>query len=161
MAMNWSTERPPENTIGAQLLKTLVDHSVDDISYEQMSRIARRLGRMSTQDRGATKRVAGVLLDELGPEKALNYIEKTFAAGRIKANDYYALRGFIVLPLPRKEVTALPAPWAGAGSQQLIQGQKRLQEDLGKIRDLGLTALEKPASDLNKDIQALRRVWGL
>ena len=151
-------ERVAEHNVGTQLLKTLVSHTIDDISYGQMSRIAARLNNMSRQDRGAPKRVAGVLFEELGAEKAIQYVEKAFANGLIQANEYYALRGHLTFPMSREQI---PIPWAGVGSQQLIAGQKKLQQDLGKVRDLGVKALEKPMEDLNKDITRLRRSWGI
>lgn len=148
----------PEQNIGTQILKTLVEYTIDDITYEQMSRIVRRLNRMSRQDRGAPKRVAEVLYEELGADKSLQYVEKAFANGMIKANEYYQLRTFLVFPKPR-EVTVPPA--AAVASRQLLEGQKRLQQDLGKIRDLGLKSLEKPMEALNKDITRLRKSWGI
>ena len=151
-------ERSPEQNIGTQLLKTLVEHTIDDITYEQMSRIVHRLNRMSREDRGAPKRVAEVLYDELGVNKALQYVEKSFANGMIKRRDYDQIRTFLVFPKPRA-VTVQPL--AGMGSRQLLEGQKRLQQDLGKIRELGLKSLEKPIENLNKDIEKLRRAWGM
>jgi len=148
----------PDQSMGTQILKALVEHTIDDISYEQMSRIVHRLNRMSKQDRGAPKRVAEVLYAELGVNKALEYVEKSFANGLIKRSDYDQLRTFLVFPKPRA-VTVQPL--AGMGSRQLLEGQKRLQQDLGKIRELGLKSLEKPIENLNKDIERLRRAWGV
>jgi len=135
-----------------------VSHTIDDISYEQMSRIVRRLNRMSREDRGASKRVAEVLLDELGANKALVYVEKAFANGAIQSREYYALRGFIVLPKPR-EVTV--APTAGIASQQLIEGEKKLQQQFGQLTEAGKEALGTPFRMLDKDVKRLRRAWGL
>jgi len=148
----------PEQNIGTQILKTLVEHTINDITYEQMSRIVRRLQRMSREDRNAPQRVAEVLYEELGADKSLQYVEKAFANGMITATEYSKLRAILIFPKPRA-VTVPPA--AGIASQQLLAGQKRLQQDLGKIRDLGLKSLEKPMENLNKDIQRLRRAWGL
>lgn len=69
-------EAPPEDTVGARILKTLVTRTINDITYEQMNRVARRLSRMPTRERGVPKRVADVLADEIGPQKALQYIDK-------------------------------------------------------------------------------------
>ncbi len=151
-------ERPPEQTLGVQFIKALTEHTINDITLDQMNRIVRRLNRMSQSDRDAPKRVAEVLYDELGADKALQYIERAFANGTIPATKYYALRGFIVFPKPR-EVTVRPA--AGIGSQQLIAGQKRIQQDLAKVRELGIEAVETPMRNLNKDIARLRRSWGI
>lgn len=152
------TERPAEQNIGTQLLKTLVEHTINDITYEQMNRIVRRLQRMSQSDRNAPQRVAEVLYEELGADKSLQYVEKAFANGMIKATEYYKLRAVLIFTKPR-EVTVPPA--AGIASQQLLAGQKRLQQDLGKIRDLGLKSLAKPMEALNKDVERLRRAWGI
>lgn len=149
---------PPEVDVGTQILKTLVEHTIDDITYEQMSRIVHRLNRMPRRERGVPKRVAEVLYEELGPEKSIQYVEKAFANGMIQANEYYALRGFLTFPMKRTEI---PVPWAGRGSQELLAGQKKLQQDLGKIRDLGVKSLEKPMEALNKDVERLRKAWGL
>lgn len=150
--------RPPEETVGAHILKTLVGHTIDDITYEQMSRIAHRLNRMSREDRNAPIRVGQVIADELGEQKALQYIEKALANGSIKRKDYEAMRAAILLRMPRSEI---PAPWAGAAAQELLAGQKVLQKDLAKLRSLGLSSLEKAGSQLNKDVERLRRSWGL
>ncbi len=156
-----SPERPAEQTIGTQLLKTLVEHTIDDITYDQMNKIVYRLSRMSVSERHAPRRLADVLLEELGAEKSVKYIEKAFAMGSISASDYYALRGFITLPLPRAEIARLPRPSAGIGSQQLIEGQKKLQQEFGKLSEAGKEALQAPFEALNKDVQRLRRAWGL
>ncbi len=129
-----------------------------DIPSEIMNRIVGRLNRMSREDRNAPDRVALVLYEELGPEKTIQYVEKAFANGLIRADVYYKLRALVTFPMKRAEI---PPPWAGLGSQQLIKGQKVMQQDLGKLRQLGKTALEKPITDLNKDVKRIRRAWGL
>jgi hypothetical protein len=156
--MVYQAERPPEQTVGAEIVKTLVGHTIDDITYEQMSRIAHRLNRMSREDRNVPVRVGEVIADELGDQKALQYIEKALANGSIKRRDYEAMRAAIILRMPRTEI---PAPWAGSAAQQLLEGQKLLQKDLGKLRQLGLSSLEKAGSKLNQDVERIRRSWGL
>lgn len=151
-------ERPPEQTLGVQIIKTLTEHTIDDITMDQMNRIVRALSRMSRDDRDAPIRVGQVIADELGEEKALSYIEKALANGLIKRDDYEKMRSAIILRMPR---TQIPAPWAGAGAQALVEGQKKIQQDLGRIRQLGLTSLEKASSTLNKDIEKIKRAWGV
>lgn len=147
-----------EENIGTSILKTLVEYTIDDISYEQMSRIVHRLNRMPRSDRNIPKRVADVLYEELGAAKSLQYVEKAFANGLIKAQEYWELRASLLLPKPREE---LPPPLAGTLSRQLIEGQRRLQQDFNKLNEAGKQALATPLQTLNKDIAKLRRVWGL
>jgi hypothetical protein len=151
-------ERAPENTVGSNILKALVEHTINDITMDEMNRIVRRLNRMSRSDRDAPVRVGQVIADELGEQKALKYIENALANGLIKRDDYEKMRAAILLRMPRTEI---PAPWAGAGAQQLLEGQKKIQQDLGRIRQLGLSSLEKASSNLNKDIERIKRAWGL
>ena len=97
-------EAPPEDTVGTRILKTLVTGSINDITYEQMNRIVRRLSRMPVRERGIPMRVADVLADELGPQKALQYLDKALAAGQMKAREYDEMRAALLLPMPRKEI---------------------------------------------------------
>ncbi len=153
-----SRERTPDQSVGTQMLKGMIEHSIDDITYDQMNRVIRRLRDMAQSDRNSPVRVGQVIADELGEEKALEYVEKALANGLIKRKDYDPMRAAIILRMPREKI---PTPWAGAGSQQLLAGQKKLQEDLGKIRELGLSSLQKPVEKLNKDIQKIKKAWGL
>ncbi len=148
----------PEQNIGTSILKTMTEHTIDDITSDQMNRVIRRLRDMAQSDRNSPVRVGQVIADELGEEKALEYVEKALANGLIKRKDYDPMRAAIILRMPREKI---PTPWAGAGSQQLLAGQKKLQEDLGKIRELGLSSLQKPVEKLNKDIQKIKKAWGL
>lgn len=150
--------RPADDSVAAGMIKGLVSHTINDVSYEEMNRIVRRLSRMTGTDRHAPQRVGAVLADELGEAKALQYVEKALANGLIKSSDYEPLRAAIILSLKRTEI---PAPWAGAGARELIAGQRALQQDLGKIRQVGNRTLEKSADALNRDIEKLRRAWGL
>jgi hypothetical protein len=149
---------PPEQNIGTQILKALVGHTIDDITYEQMNRIVRRLNRMPESDRNSPVRVGQVIADELGEAKALQYVEKALANGMIKQKEYEALRAAIILRMPREKV---PEPWAGAAASQLVAGQRKLQQDLGRLSELGLSSMEKPIRALNKDIERMKRAWGV
>jgi hypothetical protein len=147
-----------QQSIGTSILKTLVEHTIDDITYEQMNRIVRRLSRMPESDRHSPVRVGQVIADELGEEKALQYVEKALANGMIKRSEYEPLRAAIILRMPREKI---PRPWAAAGASELLAGQRKLQQDLAKVRELGVKSLQKPMETLNKDIERMRRAWGL
>jgi hypothetical protein len=149
---------PSEVDLSTKLYKALVEHTIDDISYEQMSRIAHKLSRIGMSDRNSPIRVGQVLADELGEAKALSYVDKALANGMIKFADYEKIRAAILLRMKREEI---PQAQAVLGMRELTEGQKKLQQDLNRVRQLGLTALEKPMSDLNKDIQRIRRAWGV
>jgi hypothetical protein len=155
---DFGASRPPEKDVATDLYKTLVEHTIDDISYEQMSRIAHRLSRIGQSDRNSPVRVGQVLADELGEEKALSYVDKAVENGMIKFADYEKIRAAILLRMKR---TSIPQARAALGINELRQGQKRLQQDLNKVRQLGIKSLEKPMTDLNKDIQRIRRSWGV
>ncbi len=156
--MLFSVRRPPEQSAGTALLKALVEHTIDDITMDQMNRIVHRLSRMSQADRNVPVRVGQVIADELGEKKALQYVEKALANGLIKRSQYEPLRAAIILRMPREQI---PAPWAGAATSQLIEGQKKIQQDLAKLRNLGIDTLTGPAKALNKDIERMRRAWGM
>lgn len=156
--VDYSETRPPDTSLGIQILKTLVEHTIDDVTRDQMNTIVRRLSRMSRSDINSPVRVGQVLSDELGEAKALSYIDKALANGMIKFADYEKIRAAILLRMKRTEI---PQARAVLGMRELTEGQKRIQEDLGKIRDLGMKTLEKPFSDLNKDIERIRRAWGV
>lgn len=151
-------EKPPDDSLAAGFIKALANHTINDISYEQMSRIAHRLAGMPARDRAAPRRVADVLINELGPEKALSYVEKAFQAGNITQKAYFEMRTYLILPMPRQEI---PQPLGGIASMQLLSGQKRLQQDFGQLNNMGKELLRKPFDDVNKDIQRIRRAWGV
>ena len=154
------TEEEPlaEETIGAQMLKGLITRSINDISYAQMNRIVRALQRMSRGERDAPRRVADVLSRELGPQKALEYIDKALAGGLIKRQDYEVMRAALLLPLPRQEI---PAPTVARAAADLLETQTRLREEMGRLRRAGSQALEKPFRDLDEDVKRIRKAWGL
>ena len=151
-------EAPPDDTLGTRVLKTLVTRTINDITYEQMSRIVRRLGRMPTRERGIPKRVADVLADELGPQKALVYIDKALAAGQIMAREYDEMRAALLLPMPRAEI---PFPVIRKMAAELVQGQQRLKEDFNKLTGQGQVAFRKPFEKVDEDVKRLKRAWGL
>jgi len=151
-------ETEGENTVGARVIKTLATKTINDITYEQMSRIVRRLGRMSKTDRGIPKRVADVLADEIGPQKALQYIDKALAAGQIMAKEYDEMRAALLLPMPRAEI---PAPTIRRMAADLAQGQERLRQDFRKLTGQGQAAFRKPFEAVDKDVKKMRKALGL
>jgi len=152
-----SDEPPPEDTIASQMLKGLVTGSINDITYEQMNRIVRALQRMSRGERDAPKLVAAVLTEELGPQKALGYLDKSLAAGLIKKRDYEAMRAALILPLPREEI---PRPAVAKAAAELVETQTRMRGEVRRLRRTGSQALERPFRALDEDVKRLRRAWG-
>ncbi|KKM67009.1 hypothetical protein LCGC14_1475490 [marine sediment metagenome] len=151
-------ERPPEDTVGARMLKTLVTKTINDITMEQMNRIVRRLSRMPTRERGVPKRVADVLADELGEQKALVYLDKSLAAGHLKAREYDEMRSALLLPLPRKEI---PDPTVRRMAAELVQGQVRLREDFRRLTGAGQQTFQKPFKAVDEDVKRMRKALGL
>lgn len=172
-------EAPPDESLAAGFIKALANHTINDISFETMSRISHRLAAMMPADRKAPKRVADVLVQELGkaemakltPEqqktadqnilgaqKALSYVEKAYANGNIKQKDYFEMRAYLVMPMPRE---VIPPTLAGINTQQLIHGQKSIQQTFGVLNAAGKELLRKPFEDVNSDIQRMKRAWGI
>ena len=151
-------EVPPDDTLGTRVLKTLVTRTINDITHEQMSRIVRRLGRMPQRERGIPKRVADVLADELGPQKALQYVDKALAAGQIKVQEYDEMRAALLLPMPRKEI---PAPTIRRMTAELVQGQEKLREDFRRLTGAGQQAFQKPFKAVDEDVKRMRKALGL
>ena len=161
LGLRWpgtSEESEGEGTVGATMLKLLVTKTINDISYEQMSRIVHRLRDMSREDRNVPPRVAQVLHEELGFEKALKYIEKGLASGAISARDYYQMRGAITLLAPKRK---LPEPWAGAGSRELLAKQKELRKGYRGLPPAAREAIKGPFGKVDAEIEKLRKAWGL
>jgi len=132
--------------------------TIDDITYEQMSRIARRIHRLSGPERNVPKRVADILAEELSPQKALQYVDKAFAAGMIKAREYEQMRAALILPMPRKEI---PPPLVPRMASELLEGQRRLREDFRKLSGTSQQALRKPFQVLDEDVKRIRKAWRL
>jgi len=147
---------PPEPVLGNQLLKTLITRTINDITHEQMSRIVSRLGRMPVRERGVPKRVADVLADELGPQKALQYLDKALEAGQIKIGDYDEMRSALILPMPRADI---PYPTVRRMAADLVRGQQGLKSTFNQLSVTGQKALRKPVEDLNADVKRLRKAW--
>ncbi|MCJ7663298.1 MAG: hypothetical protein MUO24_03555 [Desulfobacterales bacterium] len=147
-----------EGSIGGNLAIALREHTINDITQEQMNRIVRRLRDIPLADRMVPQRVGMVLRDELGEQKALEYADKAIANGLVKARDYEALRAGILLTVPEKE---RPINVLGPAARELVHQQHKLQQDIGRIRAMGDKSLEKAANNLNKDVEKLRRSWGL
>ena len=151
-------EVPPDNTLASWMIKALVSKTINDITYEQMSRIVRRLGRMSKIDRGVPKRVADVLADELGSHKALQYLDKALAAGQVKAREYDEMRAALLLPMPRQEI---PAPTIRRMAADLVGGQEKLRGDFRKLTGAGQQAFRKPFEAVDQDVKRMRKAIGL
>jgi len=122
-----------------------------------MSRIARRIHRLTGPERAAPKRVADILAEELGPQKALQYVDKALAAGMIKAREYEQ-RAALILPMPRKEI---PPPLVPRMAAELLEGQRRVREDFRKLSGTSQQALRKPFQVLDEDVKRIRKAWGL
>ena len=152
------SERPPEDTVGASIIKTLVSGTINDITMDQMNRIVRRLSRMARSERGVPKRVADVLADEIGTQKALVYIDKALAAGQLKAREYDEMRAALLLPMPRKEV---PDPAIRRMVNELMQGQDRVRENFRRLTGSGQQAFQKPFKAVDEDVKRIRKAWGL
>ena len=151
-------EAPPDDSLATRVLKTLVNRTINDITYDQMNRIVRRLSRMPERERGIPRRVADVLSDELGAQKALVYIDKALAAGQIKVREYDEMRAALLLPLPRREI---PAPVIRKMAAEVVQGQERLREDFRKLTGMGQDAFRKPFKKVDEDVQRIKKAWGL
>jgi len=151
-------EKAAGETLSAKMLKALVGRTINDISYEEMNRIIRRIQRMPQRERDAPKRVADVLAEEIGEKKALTYVDKALAAGMITARDYEQMRAALIFPIPRAEV---PAPTVARGAAELIETQRRVREDFKRLSGASQEALRKPLEALDKDVKRLRKAWGL
>jgi len=144
--------------IGERLITTLLTKTINDITVDQMNRIVRRLSRMPRAERGIPKRVADVIADELGPQKALQYVDKALAAGQISAREYDEMRAALLLPMPRAEI---PAPTIRRMAGELLQTQQRMREDFKKLTGQGQQAFRKPLQAIDEDVKRIRKAWGL
>ena len=147
-----------DQELAADMIEALASLPIDDITYEQMSRIARRIHRLSGPERNVPKRVADILAEELSPQKALQYVDKAFAAGMIKAREYDKMRAALILPLPRKEI---PPPLVPRMASELLEGQRRIREDFRKLSGTSQQALRKPFQVLDEDVKRIRKAWRL
>ena len=149
---------PPDDSVEVGIIKGLVSHTINDISREQMNRIIRRLTDIPSEERLAPQRVGTILREELGEKKALEYADKAVGNGMVRVRDYEALRAAILFNVPKNE---RPGNAVEQQARQLVYGQQKLQKDLGAIRQMGDKSLERAASTLNKDIDRIRRSWGM
>jgi len=147
-----------DQELAADIIQALASLTIDDITYEQMSRIARRIHRLSGPERNVPKRVADILAEELSPQRALQYVDKAFAAGMIKAREYEQMRVALILPMPRKEI---PPPLVPRMASELLEGQRRIREDFRKLSGTSQQALRKPFQVLDEDVKRIRKAWGL
>jgi len=147
-----------DQELAADMIEALVTQTINDITYEQMSRIARRIHRLTGLERAAPKRVADILAEELGPQKALQYVDKALASGMIKAREYEQMRAALILPMPRK---GIPPPLVPRMASELLEGQRRIREDFRKLSGASQQALRKPFQVLDEDVKRIRKAWGL
>lgn len=147
-----------DQELAADMIEALVTQTINDITYEQMSRIARRIHRLTGPERAAPKRVADILAEELGPQKTLQYVDRALASGMIKAREYEQMRAALILPMPRKEI---PPPLVPRMASELLEGQRRIQEDFRKLSGTSQQALRKPFQVLDEDVKRIRKAWGL
>ena len=147
-----------DQELAADIIQALASLTIDDITYAQMSRIARRIHRLTGPERNVPKRVADILAEELSPQKALQYVDKAFAAGMIKAREYEQMRAALILPMPRKEI---PPPLVPRMASELLEGQRRVREDFRKLSGTSQQALRKPFQVLDEDVKRIRKAWGL
>ena len=148
----------PEDTVGARILKTLVGRTINDITMDQMNRIVRRLSRMPKRERGVPKRVADVLADEIGPQKALVYIDKALAAGQIKMGEYEEMRAALIFPIPREEI---PRPIVARAVRELLAGQEKVREDFRRLSGAGQQMFQKPFKAVDEDVKKMKKALGL
>lgn len=147
-----------EDTVAARMIETLLTRTINDITTSQMNRIVQRLNRMSQTDRGIPKRVADVLAEELGPEKALQYVDKALAAGQISMREYDEMRAALIFPMPREEI---PKPQVAIAARALVAGHKQLQEDFKRLSESGQAAFRKSVEALDKDVKRIKKSWGI
>lgn len=144
--------------VGERVMTTLITKTIDDITADQMNRIVRRLSRMPKTERDYPKRVADVITEELGPELAIDYIDKALAAGQITVREYDEMRATILLTAPRRTV---PPPLVRQMSAEILESQRKLREDFRRLTGQGQEAFRKPFTALDKDVKRIRKAWGL
>lgn len=142
--------------IGSRFIQALTSGSINDITYEQMNRIIRRLKTMTTGTRTGVK-VGRVIVEELGVQKANEYIEKALAQGLLSNKEYEEMKATVLFQVPREQ---LPSSWAGRGRQELLAGQKKIQKDVAQLTEQGRKAIEAPLRAFNKDVERLKKAWG-
>ncbi len=145
------------DSLAKRMLNTLVMKTINDITSTQMSRIIDRVRRMSSGEREAPAKVAWALANEIGAEKALDYVEKALANGLISTTQYNEMRSTLLLHIPRER---LPAPWAALQREQLLKQEKEMRRMVSTLTEAGQEVLRAPVRALEKDIQRLRRSWG-
>lgn len=139
------------------MLKALVIGTINDITHTQMNRIITTLQRLSGGERQAPVKVARILADEIGASKATTYVEKAHSEGLIPRRQYDEMRAALVLYSPREK---LPAPWEEQ-RRALVQGQRQLRTSLQELGEVGREVVKAPFTALEKDVQRLKKVWGL
>lgn len=145
-------------TVSERVVTTLITRTINDITRDQMNRIVRRLSRMPAAERGIPTRVAEVVREELGSQKAIEYIDKALAAGQITAREYDEMRASIILETPRREI---PPPIVRQMSQELAETQRRIREDFKKLTGEGQAAFRRPFKAVDEDVKRIRKAWGM
>lgn len=146
-----------DEDLASRMLEVMWTLTVNDISYDTMNRIARRIHRLPPRERGTAVRVAEIITDELGAEKARDYVGKALANGLISHREHEEMRAAIALALPREKV---PAPVVPLG-RELIETQQRVQREFDTLSETARQTLQSPMRSLDEDVRRLRRAWGL
>lgn len=144
--------------VSTKIVRTMLTKTINDITVDQMNRIVRTISRMPRADRDIPVKVADVIAAELGPQKALQYVDKALAAGQISVRDYDQMRAALIMPIPRQEI---PEPAVRRMAQDLVETQRRLNEDFKRLTGAGQQAFRKPFEAVSKDVQRIRRSWGI
>lgn len=130
---------------------------VKGISTDKMNRIHRRLRRLPSKEQtGVT--VGKVLVEELGVVEANRYVEESLAEGTISVKEYNELKAAVVLHVPREQ---LPSSWAGRSRQELISTQRRIRKDASQLSNEGKEIIKAPLNALEKDVERIKRAWGV
>lgn len=144
--------------LASRFMQALTSGSLNDISYEEMNRIVRRLKKMPASERMVGVKVGKVLVEELGVKKANSYVEKALADGLISTKEYDELKAAVTLHVPREK---LPPSWAGRGQKDLVQAQQKIRSDVSQLTSTGKKVIEAPLRALDKDVERLRKAWGM
>lgn len=157
-SLQWPWSQHP-GELAAEMINALVGHTINDISYDQMNRIVHRLAGMRTDERKSPLRVADVVAQEIGPEKALKYVEIALKNGLITAHDYDIMRSALILSIPKENLP--PGKSAGGLARELIEGQKALRRQFEQLEKPGRSEVLKPMSELDRQVQKFKKQIGM
>jgi len=144
--------------VGERVVTSLLTRTINDITRDQMNRIIRRLSRMPPAERGIPKRVAEVICEELGAQKAIQYIDKALAAGQITVREYDEMRATVLFLAPSREI---PPPLVRQMTNEILETQRRIREDFKKLTGEGQQAFRRPFKAVDEDLKRIRKSWGL